>query len=124
MTFADGCLWICAEEGIAYLDDSGEAQVLRHVPMTENVSDVICDHEGNLWFASSRQGVMKLSTSIFSDVSGRVDGFGTRVVNSTWYQDGLLYVGTDTGLLVLDEGLKITETPLSGMLGQARVRAI
>ena len=124
MTFADGCLWICAEEGIAYLDDSGEAQVLRHVPMTENVSDVICDHEGNLWFASSRQGVMKLSTSIFSDVSGRVDGFGTRVVNSTWYQDGLLYVGTDTGLLVLDEGLKITETPLSGLLGQARVRAI
>ena len=113
MTFADGCLWICAEEGIAYLDDSGEAQVLRHVPMTEDVTDIICDHEGNLWFASSRQGVMKLSTSIFSDVSGRVDGFGTRVVNSTWYQDGLLYVGTDTGLLVLDEELKITETGLS-----------
>lgn len=124
MRFADGALWICAENGIAWLDDSGEAQALRHVPMTEDVCDVICDHEGNLWFASSRQGVLKLSSAIFSDISGSVDGFGSRVVNSTWYRDGLLYVGTDTGLLVLDETLQKTQAPVLELLGQARVRAI
>ena len=124
MTYTDGYLWICAEGGIAYLDDSGEGKVLDHVPVTEDVSDILCDHEGNLWFASSRQGVMKLSSAIFTDVSGNVDGFGSRVVNSTWYQDGLLYVGTDTGLMVLDETLQKRQTPVAELLGQARVRAI
>ena len=123
MLKANGLLWLCADNGIAYIDDSGRTGFLDSVPLNSTVSDVLCDHENNMWFASSRQGLMKLSDTLFTDISS-LAGLGTRVVNSTWKKDGLLYVATDTGLIVLDEKYEQVNVPVSELLGTARVRAI
>ena len=120
---ADGRLWVGADNGIAWIDGEGQAHVLEHVPLNSTVHDVFCDAEGNLWFASTRQGLMKLAPNIFTDVSGSSD-MGERVVNSTWKKDGLLYAATDTGLVVLDESGRTVPTPVSELLSTARVRAI
>ena len=123
LTKADGRLWAGADNGIAWIDAGGRAHVLDHVPLGSTVHDILRDAEGNLWFASTRQGLMKLAPNIFTDISGSSD-MGERVVNSTWKKDGLLYVATDTGLVVLDEGGRTLRTPISDLLSAARVRAI
>ncbi len=120
---AEGRLWVGADNGIAWLDGEGQAHVLDHVPLNSTVHGILCDGEGDLWFASTRQGLMKLAPNIFIDISGSSD-MGERVVNSTWKKDGLLYAATDTGLVVLDESGRTVQTPVSELLSAARVRTI
>ncbi len=120
---AEERLWAGADNGIAWIDAEGQAHVLDHIPLTSTVHGILCDREGDLWFASTRQGLMKLAPNIFTDISGSSD-MGERVVNSTWKKDGLLYVATDTGLVVLDESGHTAHTPVSELLSAARVRAV
>ena len=55
---------------------------------------------------------MKIVANPFLDLSGRYD-LETGVVNSTClYQNDMLFIGTDTGLLVLDENGPVSSVPL------------
>ena len=120
---ADGCLWLCADNGIGYLQSDGSVNLLQHTAIASSVCDMLCDHEGNLWFASNRQGVLKMASNIFTDISAMSD-LGERVVNSIWAADGLFYVATDSGLVVLDENYKTVSVPVSELLANSRVRMV
>ena len=50
-------IWICAGNGIGRLDSQG-FHSLDNTPMNNSVGHVMTDYEGNLWFTSTRQGVM------------------------------------------------------------------
>ncbi len=110
MEYIDGKIWICAGNGIGVLEN-GIVQVLDNLPMDNNVDDVMLDYLGNLWFTSTRQGVMKVVPNQFSDIFERF-GLSETVVNSTCFYDEMLFVGTDTGLIVLDENGPVSELPL------------
>ncbi|MBR4607973.1 MAG: HD domain-containing protein [Lachnospiraceae bacterium] len=103
-------LWVCADNGIGIVEN-GICKKLENIPMTHSVENVITDYQGNLWFTSSRQGVMKIVPNQFMDVFERFE-LGNEVVNSTCYLDGLLYVGTDEGLIVLGKSKVINNIPL------------
>lgn len=107
----DGRLWICARNGIGVIDDNG-FHYLELLPMNNSVTDVMADYEGNLWFASARQGVMKLVSNRFFNVFERF-GLEEEVVNTTCVLDGRLFVGTDTGLIALDDESQVKEIPLT-----------
>ncbi len=111
MEYIDGKIWICAGNGIGVLEN-GKVQVLDNLPMDNNVDDVMLDYLGNLWFTSTRQGVMKVVPNQFSDIFERF-GLSETVVNSTCMYDGMLFAATDTGMIVLDEDGPLTELPLS-----------
>ena len=104
-------IWVSALNGIGVLDAQG-FHYLEDLPMNNNIKHVMVDYEGNLWFTSTRQGVMKLVSNPFVDVFDRYD-LPSRVVNTTCMADGLLFIGTDTGLLVLDEDGLVPSLPLS-----------
>ena len=104
-------IWICANNGIGVLDDDG-FHSLADLPLNNSVTHVMEDYEGNLWFTSSRQGVMKLVTNRFQDVFERA-GLPAQVVNSTCMYDGRLFIATDTGLIVLDGSEPAASVPLS-----------
>ena len=91
--------------------------------MNSSVDDMTIDHEGNLWFASSRQGVMKIVPDIFRNVSGMA-GLPTMVVNSVCMRKNMIYAGTDEGLIILDKNLKRVENALSHLLSKCRIRCI
>ena len=91
-------LWICANNGICVYRD-GEVSILENVPMTANVECAMCDYQGNLWFASSRQGVMKIVPDQFTDIFEKYD-IPREVVNTTCSFEGQLFMGTDSGLKV------------------------
>ena len=106
----DGRIWICARNGIGVLD--GETFYdMTHLPLNNSVGNVMTDYEGNLWFTSTRQGVMKLAANRFTDISDRY-GLPEEVVNSTCMREDRLFIGTDTGLTVLGQNGPLTNLPI------------
>ncbi|MBO6137411.1 MAG: HD domain-containing protein [Lachnospiraceae bacterium] len=108
--YIDGKIWICAANGIGVLEE-GAFHLLDNLPMENNVVGMMVDYLGNLWFTSSRQGVMKIVPNQFADIFERYD-IPQTVVNTTCMCEGKLLMGTDTGLMVLDENGLVSSFPL------------
>ncbi len=124
---AKGRLWICADDGIGYLEEGKGFVQVQNLPMNNSVDSMMEDYEGNLWFASSRQGLMKLVENQFRDLNVCA-GLPATVVNSTCLVGKDLYIGADDGLyLVRIEGenkYRKKENGLTKMLSGIRVRCI
>lgn len=104
-------IWICYRNGIGVLE--GDAfHYIDNLPMDNSVNHVMADYEGNLWFTSARKGVMKVVKNQFSDVFVRY-GLEQDVVNTTCMGDGKLFIGTDTGLIVIGDENVETTIPLT-----------
>ena len=94
--------WICADTGIG-LYENGTFTAIENLPMTSSVETMMLDYQGNLWFTSSKQGVMEIVPNRFEDLFYKY-GVEAGVVNSTCFYDGKLFVGCKTGgLVVIDE---------------------
>ena len=102
MEYIDNKLWLLSRNGIGVFDDKG-MHFLDNMPMNYSIGHMMTDFEGNLWFTSSRQGVMKIVPTRFIDLFERA-GLGERVVNTTCLLDQTLFVGTDSGLVILKNG--------------------
>ena len=106
-----GEIWVCAGNGIGKLTDSGFSQ-LNNIPMDNSVCHVMTDYEGNLWFTSTRQGVMKVVPNQFSDLFEQC-GLPAAVVNSTCKYEEQLFLATDSGLIVVENGKQVEHIPLT-----------
>ena len=103
-------IWITARNGIGVIDDNG-FHLMDSLPLNNNVYRVISDYEGNLWFTSGRQGVMKIVRNRFIDVFN-LNELGDSVVNSTCRYNDQLFIGTDNGLHVVDMAGQVESIPL------------
>lgn len=111
MEWIDGRLWICAGNGIGVLEN-GTFHALTNLPMSNNMNHAMADYQNNLWFSSSRQGLMKVVPNRFTDLFARY-GLPETVVNAVCLLDNHLFVATDEGLLVLTEDGPLERLPLS-----------
>jgi len=111
MEYIDGRIWVCAGDGIGSIRD-GQFQRLENVPMNSSVGHAMTDYEGNLWFTSTRQGVMKIVPNQFSDLFEQY-GLSARVVNSTCMYGNQLFIATDNGLVVTEDGKELDSLPLT-----------
>ncbi len=123
ITSACDRIWITSENVAGYIDDGFQFHVLRDIPMNNSIDMMTADYQGNLWFASSRQGVMKVVTNNFRDIT-QAAGLYSSTVNSTCLHRNLLYIGTDSGLYILDKNNKTVENELTRFLGKSRIRCI
>ena len=123
ITSACNRIWITSENYAGYLDSNDSFHILKNVPMNNSIDMMTSDYQGNLWFASSRQGVMKVVTNNFLDVS-REAGFDDTTVNATCFHDDNLYIGTDRGLRILNDVRKPVENTVTSMLNGVRIRCI
>ena len=113
MKVIDGDLWVCATEGIfVFKKDSTEPKALENIPMNSNIEFDTTDYQGNLWFASSKQGVMKLVPNRFTDIFDHY-GLADAVVNTTCYYDDKLFIGMDTGFTVIDKNGPVEKVRIS-----------
>ncbi len=119
----DGTFRVCSDNGIGLLKSNGNYAPLGDIPMNNSVEDMMTDYEGNMWFVSSRQGIMKLVRNDFSDIS-RLAGLESRVVNTTCLYNGDLYIGTDTGLQVVGGNNDKKSDYLTELLDGVRIRCI
>ena len=124
LQYINGEIWVCADNGIGFIHPDGSFDKLENIPMNNSIDDMMYDYEGNLWFTSSRQGVLKISECVFVDVS-LAAGLPTMVVNTTCLHDGILYIGTDSGLYAVSEnGYSPAENALTELLAGVRVRSV
>ncbi len=131
-------LWVCGDNGIGLIKD-GTFHIVDNIPMNNSVEHIFADYEGNAWFTSSRQGVMKIVPNQFSDLFDRFD-LPEVVVNSTCKYEDNLFVGTDKGLLVVNDSEVLNTFPVNSvknasgedlgtrdlleLLGSSRIRSI
>ena len=109
--YIDGQIWICAGNGIGCIDDQG-FRFLDNVPMNNSVGHIMTDYEGNLWFTSTRQGVMEIVANHFSDLYEHWN-LPETVVNSTCTYGNQIFIATDSGLTVLDNYGLVENIPLT-----------
>jgi energy-coupling factor transport system substrate-specific component len=120
---SSGELWVCADNGIGYFKGNGKFVSVNGVAMNNSVDDMMIDYEGNFWFTSSRQGVMKIVENRFYNIS-LAAGLPEMVVNTTCMYREELYIGSDTGLYLLDSNNKSIHNELTKRLAGIRIRCI
>ena len=118
-----GRVWVSSINQLGYLEDDGTFNLVKDLPVDSGIEMVTSDYQGNLWVASSTQGVMKIVTSNFVDMSQKTD-LPRDVVNATCVHDGNLYVGSNQGLSILGEDNRVIENELTEYIGDARIRCI
>lgn len=118
-----GKLWICAENGIGYIDDNDVFTKVNDCEIDTYLTDMIQDYEGNYWVASSRMGLLFLSRSKFTDFNMST-GMQETMVNSICKYEGKRYIGSDAGLIIYDSGDERVNNELTDMLSGISVRHI
>ena len=118
----DENFWICADNGIGRLSRAGK-YTAENYALNNSVEMAMTDYENNVWFISSRQGVMKLAPNNFSDISA-LAGLPEKVVNTTCLYGEDLYIGTDSGLHIIDKNYNEKQTALTEQLDGVRIRCI
>lgn len=122
LSYDCGRVWAASASVVGYLDN-GRFKALNDIPMNSAIEMMTSDYQGNMWFASSTQGVMKVVTNSFVDLSGKA-GLAEAVTNATCLYKGRLYIGTDEGLRIVDEKEQRIEDRLTKFIGNSRVRHI
>ncbi|WP_049962711.1 HD domain-containing phosphohydrolase [Ruminococcus sp. HUN007] len=95
-------IWICSDTGIGFLND-GRFVPVKNTPMNTSVENMAVDYQKNLWFASSKQGIMKIVPNQFLDIFEKY-GLPDDVVESDCVYDDKLWIAGKT------EGLKVLST--------------
>ena len=123
ISYAAGRIWVLTNSMVFYADEKGEFRAVEDLPLTGGIEGMTVDFEGNPWFASRRQGVMKLVANKFLDMADRCE-LEPRIVNTTCMYGDKLYIGTDTGLQIVNSDNHEVKDRLTNYLGDTRVRCI
>ncbi len=101
---SNGGYYLCAENGMGVLDPKSLTVTdLSKDNFNSSLSGVLKDYQGNIWFVSNKQGLLKYSRNPFMDVFIKA-GIPGNVVNSLCINGDELYIGTDNGLFIVDTG--------------------
>lgn len=116
-------IFMCSDTGVVLLKEDGSCEKLNTNNFTSSIDNMLVDYQGNLWFSSSRLGLLELCKSPFVELFPEIDE--NAVVNATEKWQGLLFCGTDNGLIIVDEEKRTKiNNELSEMLADTRVRCL
>jgi energy-coupling factor transport system substrate-specific component len=119
----DGTLFIATDSGVSYIDSDGYHRVNTN-EFNNSIDNMLYDYQGNLWFTSSRLGLLRMAKSPFKDVYGSL-GMERRVVNTIVSWQDYLYIGTDKGLDIVDKTCsRQIENELTEELSGRRIRCM
>lgn len=119
VTLQGGDYWVCSDSGIGIL--SGDRLLEVKTSIADSIEDVCQDYQGNYWFVSSRQGIMQLYETYFSDL-GNYWGL-EQTINSIQVYQGKVYVGGEDGLYCF-YGKEKVEDNLTAECRGKRIRQI
>lgn len=106
--------------------------IVNQLNVTNSLEKIIKDYEGNIWLASSKQGVSKITQNKLLDYFFEYSisqMYGPNIsVNSFVRYKGLDYIATDTGLIAINEELDtsyaVDENQLVELCRGIRIRAL
>ncbi|MBE5843480.1 MAG: diguanylate cyclase [Butyrivibrio sp.] len=97
----NGGYFYCCEVGKGFITEEGARNELSVDGINNSIADVMTDYQGNIWFASDKQGIVRYSKNPFQDVFARAK-VDPDIVNSLLIKNRFLYVGTNSGLITID----------------------
>lgn len=116
-------IFICSDTGVAVMQKDFSYKKLNTNNFASLINNMLIDYQGNLWFSSSRLGLLEMCKSPFVELSSEIGE--TAVVNSTEKWQGLLFCGTDDGLVIVDENKGETvDNEISQLLQNIRIRCL
>ena len=119
-----GETFICADNGVGYFREDCKFHKVNTNNFNNSIDNMLVDYQGNLWFTSSRLGLLRMAPSDFRDIYATA-GMTSRVVNTVVEWQGCYYFGTDKGLdavnLACDQR---TENELTRQLAGIRIRCM
>ncbi len=118
-----GRIWVCADNGLGYLNGKNKFIKTNDCRIDTYLSDMIQDYEGNYWIASTRMGVLLLSKSKFNDYN-MYTGMQETMVNAVYTYGNNQYIGTDDGLIIYNNKKERVNNELTDMLTGISVRHI
>lgn len=101
MIDVNGRLWVGADSGVGYFEKDGSLHIVNHMEEDEAIEKIMQDFEGNIWLASSKIGVIKLSESMFQNATSGIDNLTQ--VNGVEVLHGRLYIVSNKGVHILEE---------------------
>lgn len=104
-TAPNGAIWFGTEKGLAVYDDGSFYEYTGEMLNTATINKIIDDREGNIWIATDRNGVGKLTHGKF-----KMHKLGITVNTLTEDQDGIIWGGTDSGVVCFDKDCLQTNT--------------
>ena len=120
----NGEVFISADNGVGYISRDKDFKDINTNDFNNSIDNMLIDYQGNLWFTSSRLGLLRMAPSSFKDVYSSV-GMPNRVVNTVAKWRGEYYFGTDKGLDVVDEACNHRVTnALTEALDGVRIRCM
>ena len=126
LVFSEDVLFLCSDSGAGYIDyhHNKNFHAVDTGIFNNSIDNMIEDYQGNLWFSSSRLGLLKMCETAFSEIYLNA-GFDEAVVNTVSKFNGKIYFGTDNGLSMIDaEEGKPEENELTKMMKGLRVRCL
>ncbi len=116
-------VWVSSTNMAGYLDEKNQFQELENLPVNSAIEMTTSDYQGNIWIASSNQGVMKVVANNFINLTAN-SGLFAETTNATCLHNGNLYIGTDQGLRILNQYRQPVSDELTDFIGSARVRCM
>ncbi len=121
MSYECDRLFVASLNKIGYLDKHRFYE-LEDNPFNSGIEMLTSDFQGNIWAASSTQGIMKIVANSFRDVFKKA-GLPQEVSNVACLYNDELYIGTDRGIRILKD-TECIKNELTNYIGDARVRCI
>lgn len=118
---AEGELWVCGDVGYGWFDSAMELHTLNTPERVGFVVSGTQDYEGNVWLASIRGGLYRIAAGKFYTANARA-GLTGLSVNAITRAGDKLYVGTDSGLAVVDRNWNPVRNSLTAYMKGLRVR--
>ena len=119
-----GELFICADNGISFLSADGKYERINTNDFNNSIDNMLVDYQGNLWFTSSRLGLLRMAPSDFRPIYSTA-GMTSRVVNTIVRWKDAYYFGTDKGLDAVDPtGKKQVMNHLTDRFSGIRIRCM
>ena len=123
ISYECGRVWICSASQIGYIDSDKKLVLLQNLPLTSAIQMLTSDYQGNIWACSSTQGVIKVVSNNFVNIS-REAKLPKKTIYANCIHGDRLYIGTETGLYIIDRDKKEIKNKLTEFIGDSRIRCL
>lgn len=118
-----GRIWLCSDKGIGYFNGNSVIHA-DDTSLNTSIESMTEDYEGNLWFASSRGGVMKLVRGKFASVTNAV-GLDNTAFNAVLVHKNIIYAAADSGFYMINAtNGKLIQNEITNALKGIRIRGL
>lgn len=119
----DGSMTVSGLHGFGIIYPDGTVREFGESEGAVSINSAYIDYEGNIWLASTSEGIVRYSVGCYSSPNSAA-GLDGIALNAVAVSGGMKYIGTDSGVIVCGEDWQREESPISEILDGIRVRHI